>query len=328
VAEGGDPIAAKRPAKAKTLDSPTFGQAAEFFWQVSQARWRNSKVRNGWPRFMATHAAPLWEHPVSSIDHHIMLQAIEPLWGPHPDTGRRLLHRICQVLDFSRVKGWRTGETPRMRGTFEQVLPKAANINQPHHHALPLAQLPAFMARLETLPGVAALAFRFTILTASRVGEVFGATWAEIDMDAKIWRIPAARYKTQREHIVPLSAAAMDVLVQCPRFDDNPYIFPSPTKAGAPLSNMAIIVLLKRMGIQTTAHGTARSTFSDWAHDFTDVPHEVIEECLGHQTLNAVARAYRRGAALEKRRALLELWAERIAPTAVVVPFKAMGQHP
>jgi integrase len=322
MAEGGDPIAAKRPAKAKTFDSPTFGQAANFFWEVSQARWRNSKVRNGWPRFMAVHAAALWERPVSTIDHHIMLSAIEPLWGPHPDTARKLLNRICQVLDFSRVKGWRTADTPRHRGTFEYVLPKAANINVRHHHALPLIELPPLMRRLEALPGVAALAFRFTILTASRVGEVFRATWAEIDMDAKVWRIPAVRYKTQREHIVPLSAAAMQVLAACPRFEGNPYVFPSPTKTGAPLSNMAIIVLLKRMGLNTTAHGTARSTFADWAADNTDFDFEVREGCLGHTVGTAVTRAYRRGQALEKRRALLELWSRTIAPQ-VVVPFKA-----
>jgi integrase len=305
--EGKDPIDAKRPQRSMVLiASPTFGQAVNSFYNSNLSRWRNSKVRNGWPRFMATHAALLWEQPVSNIDHHIMLQAIEPLWGPHLETAHKLMNRIAQVLDFSRVKGWRTGETPRMKGTFEHVLPKAANINQHHHHALPLTELPPLMRLLEALPGVAALAFRFTILTASQVGEVFGATWAEIDIDAKIWRIPAIRYKTQKEHLVALSSHTMQVLASCPRFTDNPYVFPCPTKAGARLSNMAIITLLKRMGIKTTAHGTARSTFSDWAHDFVDVSHEVIEECLGHQTGNAVSRAYRRGQALEKRRALLE----------------------
>jgi integrase len=118
----------------------------------------------------------------------------------------------------------------------------------------------------------------------------------------------------------------MQVLASCPRFEGNPYVFPSPTKPRAPLSGTAIIVLLKRMGLKTTAHGTARSTFSDWAHDFTDTSHEVIEECLGHQTGNAVSRAYRRGQALDKRRALLTLWAERIAPQEVVVPLKAAAE--
>jgi integrase len=276
---------------------------------------------------MRRHAAGIWGMPVSEVTHTAILSVVEPLWGSKRETARRLLHRSGQVLDFSRVKGWRTGETPRMKGTFQYVLPKIANTNIRHHAALPLAELPAFMRRLEALPSTTALAFRFAILTASRVGEVYGATWSEIDLEAKVFRIPASRYKTQKEHVVPLSSSAMAVLSACPRFADNPYVFPSPNKARAPLSNMAIIVLLQRMGVKTTAHGTARSTFSDWAHDTTDFAHEVIEECLGHLTGNVVSRAYRRGAALDKRRALLELWGLTIAPqaTATVIPFQAAG---
>jgi integrase len=308
LAKGEDPIALKQRPTAKVSPSKamTFGDATEAFWAAHQSRWRNLKVKMQWVPFMRHHGARLWGMAVSEVTHTAILPAIEPLWGPHPETAHRLLHRIGQVLDFSRVKGWRTGETPRMKGTFEYVLPKAANANQRHHHALPLAELPAFMARLEALPGTAALAFRFAILTASRVGEVFGMTWGEVE--GSVWRIPAFRYKTLKEHLVPLSPAALSVLAACPRFADNPYVFPSPNKAGAPLSNMAIIQLLKRMGVKTTAHGTARSTFSDWAHDHTDFSHEVIEECMGHQTGNAVSRAYRRGAAIEKRRALLTEW--------------------
>jgi integrase len=313
VVKGEDPIAAKMPkAKVQPSKAMSFGDATEAFWAAHQSRWRNQKVKMQWVPFMRRHGARLWGMPVADVTHSSILPAVEPLWGPHPETAHRLLHRIGQVLDFSRVKGWRTGETPRMRGTFEYVLPKAANANQHHHHALPLAELPAFMARLEALPGTAALAFRFAILTASRVGEVFGATWDEIDLEAKIFRISAFRYKTLKEHLIPLSSSALAVLAACPRFADNPYVFPSPNKAGAPLSNMAIIQLLKRMGIKTTAHGTARSTFSDWAHDATDFSHEVIEECLGHAVGNAVSRAYRRGAAIEKRRCLLSLWADTL----------------
>jgi integrase len=327
MAEGKDPIAAKRPQRGMVLSaSPTFGQATESFYNSNLSRWRSSKVRNGWPRFMATHAAPLWGRPVSDIDHHLMLQAIEPLWGAHPDTAHKLMNRIAQVLDFSRVKDWRTGETPRMKGTFEYVLPKAANVNQRHYHATPISELPALMARLAALPGTAALALRMTVLTACRVGEVYGATWDEMDLEAKVWRIPAARYKTQKEHVVPLSSAAMEVLARCPRFNGNPYCFPSPTKAGAPLSNMAIIVLLtKRLGLKTTAHGM-RSTFSDWVADSTEFSFETREECLGHTVGNKVTQAYRRGAALQKRRELLELWGQTIAPKAANQPIKTAAE--
>jgi integrase len=328
VFKGDDPIAAKHMATAKPTSCPTFGFAAEAFWETNQPRWRNLKVRALWLPFMRRHAAALWAMPVGEVGRLDMLKVIEPLWSPKRCSAKRLMERCGQVLDFSRVKGWRTADTPRHRGTFEYVLPKAANINVRHHPALPLPQLPALMARLEALPGTAALAFRLAILTACRAGEVYGATWDEVNLGTQLWTIPAARYKTGKAHQVPLSSAAMQVLSACPRFTDNPFVFPSPTKARAPLSNMAIIVLLKRMGIQTTAHGTARSTFADWAADHTDFDFEVREGCLGHTVGTAVTRAYRRGDALLKRRALLELWGQTIAPQGVVVPFKAANQLP
>ena len=240
-----------------------------------------------------------------------MVMVLTPLWSAKHTTAKRIMHRVGQVLDFSRVMGWRMGANPaRFRGELEYALPKRpANINTKHLAAVPLADLPALMVCLSGVPGIAALAARFCILTASRPGEVFGSSWAEIDGD--VWRIPGSRYKTQREHLVPLSGAAKAVLAACPRLEGNPFVFASPMKPRAPISSMGCIALFKRLGINATLHGTARSTFSDWAHDFTEVPHEIIEECLGHNVGNAVHRAYRRGAAIEKRRALLELWAER-----------------
>jgi integrase len=316
VFKGQDPVEAKQPtcgAKAMTA-TPTFGSAAETFFDAHQTRWRNKKVRNGWLPFMRRHCGKaFWDMPVSDIDHHHMLEVIQPLWLTKNCSAHRVMHRIGQVLDFSRVKGWRTSDTPRHKGTFEYVLPPRNNDNVRHHPALPFNAMPAFMERLRQLPGTAARAAEFAILTASRVGEVFGATYSELDLEAKVWRIPSCRYKTLREHVVPLSSAAIDVLARCPRLTDNPYVFPSPTKAGAPLSNMAIIVLLKkRFQTNATAHGIARSTFADWAADYTDFSFEVREGCLGHVVGNAVSRAYRRGDALEKRRALLEAWASAL----------------
>jgi integrase len=323
MAEGGDP---KHTAQEKPTFTPTFGRVAEEFWEDNQARWRNARVRAQWLPFMARHCKAIWNTPISAIDNQAVLLVIRPLWNSRHYSARRCLHRIGQVVKYGKFMGWRSGENPaEYRGNLDNACPRPANLNIRHHSALPFAQLPALMARLAALPGTTPLALRMAILTACRVGEVFGATWAEIDMDAQLWRIPATRYKTKKEHVVPLSAAAIAVLAACPRFEGNPYCFPSPTKAGAPLSSMAIIVLLKRMGLRTTAHGTARSTFSDWAHDFTDTSHEVIEECLGHQTGNAVSRAYRRGQALDKRRVLLELWADRIVPRAAQ-PLKVAAQ--
>ena len=265
VSEGVDPITAKLTSietrVAAVSSFVTFGQAAEQFFEAQQSRWRNKKVREGWLPHMRRHAARIWDVPVNQVDQQLTLMVVQPLWGPKHVTARQVMHRVGQVLDFSRVMGWRAGANPaRFKGELEYVLPKRpANVNVRHHPSVPLSDLPALMERLATAPGTGALAARFCILTASRPGEVFGATWAEINRD--LWRIPAHRYKTGKEHIVPLSTAALRVLAEAPRLEGNPHIFVSPLKAGAPLCNMACIALFKRLGIGATVHGTARSTF-------------------------------------------------------------------
>jgi integrase len=292
----------------------SFGAACEAFWKAQQSRWRNNHVRSQWLPFMERHAARIWEVPVDQVDQRLMVIILTTLWGVKHVTAQRLLHRCGQVLDYSRVMGWRSGANPaRFRGELEYALPKRpANVNVKHLAATPLSELPALMERLKGIESIAAMAARFTILTASRPGEAFKATWSEIDLKTKLWILSPERYKTGRGHIVPLSPAALAILDQCPCFEGNNFVFPSPFKRVAPISPMAVILLFQRYGIKTTLHGTARSTFSDWAHDFTETPSEIIEECLGHQVGNSVRRAYRRGAAIEKRRALLELWAKRL----------------
>ena len=268
---------------------------------------------------MHRHAARIWQVPVDQVDQQLMVMVLTPIWGPHNVTARRVMHRVGQVLDYARVMGMRSGANPaRFKGELEYALPKRpANVNVKHLAAVPLAELPALMERVATVPGIAALAARFCVLTASRPGEVFGATWAEIDGD--VWRIPGTRYKTGKEHVVPLSNAAMDVLAKCPRFDGNPYCFASPMKPRAALSSMSCIGMFRRLGIKATLHGTARSTFSDWAHNETEFPHEVIEMALGH-TQSGVVRAYWRKYPIDKIRALLEAWAERCCiPTLTAV---------
>jgi integrase len=321
VGRGQDPIATKPSseiAPGAQSSSITFGEAAATFWEAQQARWRNKRVREGWLGFMRRHTAKIWSAPIDQVDQVLMVKVLQPLWGLKHDTARRTLHRCGQVIDYSRVMGWRKGANPaRFRGELEYALPnRPANVNVRHYSAVPLDQLPALMGRLATVPSSASLAARFCILTASRPGEVFGATWAEIE--GNLWRIPPKRYKTLREHVVPLSKAAMDVLASCPRFESNPYVFVSPRLNDRALSNMAVIALWKRMGIAATLHGTARSSFSDWAHDETDTAHEIIEECLGHAG-SAVSRAYRRGQAIEKRRALLEAWGRRLTAPGMAV---------
>jgi integrase len=327
ITEGKDPVDAKRPQRSVALTaSPTFAQVAEQFWRAHRSTWKNAKVCNQWLPFMARHCQPIWDQPIAQLNHHQVLALVEPLWISKYCTAKRIANRMGQICDYAKVKGLRDGDNPaRLKGLLQYALPPH-NDNTRHHPATPISELPALMARLSQLPGTAALALRMTVITACRVGEVYGMTWDEVDIDAKVWRIPAARYKTKKEHVVPLSTAAMEVLAACPRLTNNNFVFPSPTKAGAPLSNMAIIVLLtKRLGIKTTAHGM-RSTFSDWVADSTDFSFETREECLGHTVGNKVTQAYRRGAALQKRRELLELWGRTIAPREVVVPFNAAAE--
>ena len=174
------------------------------------------------------------------------------------------------------------------------------------------------MERLADTPGTAALAAQFCILTASRPGNLFNAMWEEINLETALWQIPATKYKTGKPHQVPLSNAAMKVLGECPRMEGNDHVFISPMKAGAALSAMSVIALFRRMGVAETLHGTARSTFSDWAHNETDTSHEVIEMALGH-TQSGVVRAYWRKYPVDKIRVLLEAWAKRCTQVMAAV---------
>ncbi len=212
VGKGVDPIAAKlnnTGHENATTSSMTFGQATEAFWEAQQSRWRNPKVKFGWVGFMRRHCARIWNVPVDPVDQQLMVMVLQSIWVSKNVTARRTMHRCGQVIDYARVMGMRTGANPsRFKGELEFALPRRpANINVKHLAAVPLDQLPALMERLAGVPGIAALAARFCILTSSRPGEVFGATWNEIDGD--VWRIPNTRYKTNNENIVPLSAAAM-----------------------------------------------------------------------------------------------------------------------
>ena len=315
VSKGIDPVAAKRRGAGRhesaSGSAMTFGAAAEAFWEAQQSRWRNHKVKFGWVGFMKRHCARIWNVPVDQLDQQLMVMVLQPIWVSKNVTARRAMHRCGQIIDYARVMGWRTGANPaRFRGELEYALPKVANNNVKHLAAVPLADLSTLMGRLADVPGTAALAARFCILTATRPGEMFGARWEEIDLDARLWVIPGARYKTGKPHQVPLSATAMRVLAECPRFDGNPYVFCSPMKPRAALSHMACLALFRRLGITATLHGTSRSTFSDWAHNETEFPHEVIETALGH-TQSGVVRAYWRKYPVDKIRALLEAWAER-----------------
>jgi integrase len=306
IAKGIDPI-----AERKTATVPTFGTCADAFIAAKQSEWRNDKHKAQWAMTLAEYAGPLRSKPVDTIDTAAVLAVLNPIWQDKPETASRLRGRIEHVLDAARAAGHRTGENPaRWRGHLDKLLPKRAKLTRGHHAAMPYQDVPAFMASLRGREAMAAKALEFAILTAARTGEVIGAKWSEIDLQAKVWTIPAERMKAGREHRVPLSGAAFDLLIGLAAAKTGDFVFPG-TK-GKPLSNMAMDMVLRRMKLDVTVHGF-RSSFRDWAGNETSFPREIAEAALAHVVGDATERAYRRGDALEKRRALMEAWASYVA---------------
>jgi integrase len=318
--QGIDPIEARRTERAKArLDvakAMTFNQCAEAYIAAHRAGWRNDKHAGQWEATLATYAAPVMGSlPVQSIDTGFVMKVIEPLWSTRPETASRLRGRVEAVLDWAAARGYRTGENPaRWRGHLDKLLPARSKVRKIEHHAaLPYPELPSFLVGLREQEGVAVRALEFTILTAARTGESIGATWSEINWTDKAWTIPGTRMKGGKEHRVPLCDPALTILREMKPADDiqnaaEQFVF-SGRKRGRPLSNMAFLMLLRRMGRgDLTAHGF-RSSFRDWAAERTNFPSEVAEMALAHAVGNKVEAAYRRGDLFDKRRRLMEAWA-------------------
>lgn len=292
---------------------PTFGKAADDFVSSMSGKWRNAKHRAQWAMTLTHYAEPIREMKVDRIDTEAVLRVLKPVWQAKPETASRIRGRIERVLDAARAKGERQGENPaRWRGHLDHLLPARQRLTRGHHAAMPYADVPAFLANLRDREAVAALALEFLILTAARSGEVLGATWAEIDLDAKVWTVPAARMKAGREHRVALSARTVAILEAVNPLADGDYVFPGQGK-GKPLSGMALAMLMRRMGADYTVHGF-RSAFRDWAGEASNFPREVAELALAHRAGDATEQAYRRGDALEKRRKLMDAWGRFCEP--------------
>ena len=217
------------------------------------------------------------------------------------------------AVSAAKARGLRSGDNPALwRGHLDVLLPRRPKLARGHHKAKPYADVPALMERLARLTGISTLALRFTILTAARSGEVLGATWGEIDLEVGVWTVPAERMKMRREHRVPLSPAALAILAEVaplrPADDDgSAFVFPG-QKRGRPLSVMSLTMVMRRLNADATVHGF-RSAFRDWCAEETNHPREVAEQALAHVVGDATERAYRRGDALAKRRALMQDWA-------------------
>ena len=317
--DGIDPRAERANAKTPVKEEPkaTFGKFAMELVDDIEDGFKNPKHRQQWRSTLKSYAQPLFEVPIDQVTTEQILAVLQPIWLSKAETASRLRGRIERVLDAAKVKGLRTGENPaRGRGHLDLLLPKRSKAAVKHHPALPFTQIARFMAKLRERPAVAARALEFTILTAARSGEARGMTWGEVDLENKLWTVPAGRMKAQAEHQVPLSDAAMAILHAMHEDNLKPTDFVFPAPRGGSLSDMALSQLLKRMEYShITVHGF-RSTFRDWAGEKTQFGREEVEMALAHTVASSVERAYRRGRALEKRRELMAVWAAYCASAA------------
>ena len=317
--EGMDPIAHRRAERARqrleAAKAVTFQQCAESYINSHRAGWRNEKHKYQWPATLSAYAYPIiGALPVQAVDTTLVLKVLEPIWTTKPETASRLRGRLESILDFAKIRGYRDDENPaRWRGHLAKLLPARSKVRAiKHHAALAYAELPAFVSNLRTREAVAARALEFLILTAARTGEAIGARWNEINVFDRTWTVPAARMKAHREHRVPLSPRALTILkeMQAARTSDagEAFVFPG-GKAGKPLSNLAMLMLMRRMGrADLTTHGF-RATFKTWASERTSFQNEIVEASLAHVVGGKVEQAYMRGDLFEKRRRLIYAWA-------------------
>jgi integrase len=303
--------AAAESAKSDAARAVTFAQFTDTFIEGREEGWRNAKHRQQWRNTLSTYAHPHIGHlAVADIDTSHVLSLLQPIWSLKPETASRVRGRIERILSAAKVLGLRSGDNPAAwRGHLDQLLPKSTKLARGHHPALPYSELPAFLADLRTRPAVSARALELLILTAARTSEITNARWSEIDLERAVWRIPADRMKAGRPHEIPLTPAALEVLQQIRPLGDGVFVFPS-SRPSRCISNMAMAVLLRRMGrTGVTVHGF-RSTFREWAGETTAFPREVIEHALAHQLVNKAEAAYQRGTLWPKRLALMEAWSD------------------
>ena len=322
VRDGVDPVLKRQAVKVQsaleTAKAKTFEECADAYIDANRAGWKNEKHAQQWQNTLATYVHPKFGHlPVASIDTGMVLDVLQQsvgsagqtLWLNKTETASRLRGRIESILDWATFRGYRHGNNPaRWKGHLEHELPARNKVQKVEHHAaLPYAEIAAFMAELRLKEGVSARALEFAILTAARSGEVRGAKWSEIDLDARIWTIPGERMKAGKEHRVPLANEVVTLIKALPREDGVNYVFLAPK--GGQLSDMALTSVLRRMARSgLTQHGF-RSTFRDWAGETTAYPREVCEHALAHRLADGVEAAYQRGDLLAKRAGLMSDWA-------------------
>lgn len=313
IEKGIDPVLARKEAKSRLLAARaaeiTFEQCAREFLATKGTEWRNPKHALQWTSTLGNYAYPvIGRLQVRDIELSHIVKILEPIWHDKTETAKRLRGRIENILDWATVRDYRKGDNPaRWKGYLDKILPSPGKIAKVvHHAALPVAEVGAFMQSLRARDGMSLRALEFLILTAARSGEVRGACWSEIDLEAKVWTIPAERMKAEKEHRVPLSEPAMRLLLTLKPLCEGDLVFPAPN--GGKLSDMALSAVMRRMNVKAVPHGF-RSTFRDWVAERTNYPNEVAEMALAHAIGNKVEAAYRRGDLFDKRKQMMEDWA-------------------
>ncbi|MBZ0330682.1 tyrosine-type recombinase/integrase [Halomonas sp. ANAO-440] len=321
--DGADPIQA-RDAEQQETSTPTFTSCAARYIQSHRRSWRNAKHARQWVSTLKTYARPvIGNMPVDEIDTQDIVSILNPIWTSKTETAKRVQGRIENVLDYAAAHKYRDEANPaRWRGHLDKLLAKPSRVKKVSHHpAMPYDEVAAFMAELQGNTSISSKALQLLMLTATRTSEVLRSEWPEIDLDNETWAIPADRMKARREHRVPLSTQAVSLLSDLPRVQGNPYVFPG-ARLGRPLSNMAMLQLMRGMGYGVggncgdyVPHGF-RSSFRDWTGEVTSYPRDVAEMALAHTIENKVEAAYRRGDLFEKRRAMMQEWANYITKKA------------
>ncbi|EGV19034.1 tyrosine-type recombinase/integrase [Thiocapsa marina] len=311
---------------------PTFTSAAAQYIRSHRHGWKNRKHQRQWCATMKTYARPIiGSKPVDSIGTEDILAVLSPIWTRKTETAKRVQGRMENILDWCAARKYRDASNPaRWRGHLDHLLPKPTKVSKVQHHpAMPWPALPSFMMELSSNPSISSSALRFAILTACRTGEVLGAQWSEVDIESAVWTVPADRMKAGREHRVPLTEAALDILRALPRIEGNPYIFPG-ARAGRPLSNMALLQIMRGMGhgvggakSAAVPHGF-RSSFRDWCGEVSSYPREVAEAALAHVNGDKTEAAYARGDLFTKRRKLMTDWSSFCTrPPATVIDLSS-----
>lgn len=352
LAQGIDPLDAReaKKAEAKLAEAAkiTFGQYASSYITLHEGEWANDKHVAQWKMTILgpppaktdrqkarqiDYCKELRKRPLAEVSTEDVLDVIRPLWATKRETANRIRQRIEAILDAAKVEGKRTGENPaRWQGHLALILPAHGKKSKGHHAAMPWKQVPAFVADLRERDGIASRALEFLILTACRSGEVRGAAWSEFDLDAKIWTVPKERMKSAREHRVPLSERAVEIVRSMtalrPRHDwEGRLVFPG--QARGPMSDMTLGAVLRRAGVEgATVHGF-RSAFRDWGAECSSAPHEVLELALAHVVGDQTVAAYFRSDLFERRRALMDQWSSFVTGGGSdgenVVPIRAVG---